>query len=283
MNLTDLIIIIISAICIIRGFKKGYKTQIAAIVAFMVTFTFTVPASKVVAALAEKYYMLDSDLLLILSGVFSFILLYLFSTIIVKVILGEKKELELSYFSKTLGGVLGIFKGFTVFTFLLLIVRILPAGEDIISSHIDTETITVPQILSQNGIAKQLDSLSTEMDTTAIAVQITGINQLAKDSLIAKAKVDSIQMRTDLDSLLSKTKKDSNLVMEYEVKIAENQLLLDSLSTIQITPKQNKKFKSKLGSLAYILTDLVKPIIETSKTYFFPDEEVIIDENISDY
>ena len=281
MNLTDLIIMIISSIFIIRGFRKGYKTQVAAIVAFMLAFTFTVPAAKVVAVLAEEYYMLDSNLLSIISGAFCFILIYLISTIIVKVILGGKKEFELSYFNKTLGGVLGIFKGFAVFTFLLLIVRILPAGEDIISSHIETETITVSQTLSQDNIVERLDSLSTEMDTTASAIQITGINQLTKDSLIAKAKVDSIQMRTDLDSLLSKTENDSSLVMEYEVKIAENQLLLDSL--LSVTPKQNKKFKSKLGSLAYILTDLVKPIIETTKMYFFPDEEVIIDENISDY
>jgi membrane protein required for colicin V production len=130
-NIIDIVIIVIMAYCIVRGFMFGLLTSISSFIALIAGIL-----------LAKRYYIVVSDFLEKITfpdlhGVLSYLLIFIFFFIMIKSVFILAKKISsssgLTTFDRILGVSLGFVKGIFISGILITIIQVsMPPESNII-------------------------------------------------------------------------------------------------------------------------------------------------------
>jgi len=179
MHYIDIIVLAIMGLFTIIGLKRGFITEILQIVGLVAAISLNTPVSRLINNYAKNTFDTHNELIGLLSGIISFLLIFLFFFIIGRILTKTTNIILTSIPNRIIGAFFGAIKGFMIATIVLLLIRLIPAGDDFIQRNVipDRDTDT----LIENGVD--------------IAVKITNEHRIAlamKDSLNNQALDNSL-------------------------------------------------------------------------------------------
>ncbi len=139
MNTFDLIVLIILSIAFVAGFRKGMIMQLVSLVGLMIALVFAgYVAKNILPLIIENVHDISPNVASALSYIFAFIVIMAAAHFLGRAIEKLIEIVHLSFFNKTLGGVISIGISMTFLSLLLNLVLMLDTNEKIIRP--DTKT-----------------------------------------------------------------------------------------------------------------------------------------------
>lgn len=141
MNWIDPVILILLALAIGIGFKKGLMQEIVGIIALVAAFFFALALHKVAASILAKVFPNIPKYITPTAGfVAMFLLVFLAITIIGWLLAKIIKATPLDFADKIGGMIIGLFKGALIISILLLLLALLPLPKEV-NTKLDRSTM----------------------------------------------------------------------------------------------------------------------------------------------
>ncbi|NOR44186.1 MAG: hypothetical protein GQ534_01260 [Candidatus Delongbacteria bacterium] len=166
MHYIDIIVLVIMGIFTIVGFKRGFITEIFQIIGLFAAIALNTPISRLINNYAKNSLDTHNELIGFLSGIISFALIFLFFFIIGRILTKTTNIILTSLPNRIIGAFFGGIKGFMIATVVLLIVRLIPVGDDFIQNNV-TPDLDTDNIIEE-GIDLAMDLTNDDENLAAI-------------------------------------------------------------------------------------------------------------------
>ena len=171
MHYIDITVLFIMGMFAVMGFKRGFITEIFQIIGLFAAIALNTPVSRLINNYAKNIFDTHSEIIGLFSGITAFIFVFAFFFIMGIILTKTTNIILTSIPNRIIGGIFGGIKGFMVATVVLLLIRLIPAGDEFIQRNV------IPDRDTDKLIESSVD----------MAVKITNKHEIAlamKDSLI---------------------------------------------------------------------------------------------------
>lgn len=166
MHYIDVIVLVIMGIFTIIGFKRGFITEIFQIIGLIAAFALNTPISKLINNYTKNVLDTHNELIGFLSGIVTFILIFLVFFVIGRILTKTTNIILTSLPNRIIGALFGGIKGFLIATVILLLIRMIPAGDNFIQRNVTPDLDT--DKLIEGGVDLALKATKDEETLGAI-------------------------------------------------------------------------------------------------------------------
>ena len=179
MHYIDIIVLAVMGIFTVIGFKRGFITEIFQIIGLFAAIALNTPISRLINNYAKNTLDTHNELIGFLSGLISFILIFLFFFVIGRILTRTTNIVLTSLPNRIVGAFFGGIKGFMVATVVLLLIRLIPVGDDFIQRNVAPDLDTDELIEESVDLAIK----ATNDDETMLAIRDSLESQKWNNSL----------------------------------------------------------------------------------------------------
>ncbi|MBN2788657.1 MAG: CvpA family protein [Candidatus Delongbacteria bacterium] len=179
MHYIDIIVLVIMGIFTVIGFKRGFITEIFQIIGIFAAIALNTPISKLINSYTKDTLDTHNELIGFLSGIIAFILIFMVFFTIGRILTKTTNLILTSIPNRLIGSFFGGIKGFMVATVVLLLIRLVPAGDDFIQRNVTPDLDT--DELIEGGV--ELALKATKDDESVKAMKDSLENQKWNNSL----------------------------------------------------------------------------------------------------
>ena len=160
MHYIDIIVLAIMGIFTVIGFKRGFITEVFQIIGLFAAIALNTPISRLINNYTKNTLDTHNELIGFLSGVIAFILIFLIFFTVGRILTKTTNIILTSLPNRFIGAFFGGIKGFMIATVVLLLVRLIPVGDNFIQRNVTPDLDT--DELIEEGVDLALKATNDE-------------------------------------------------------------------------------------------------------------------------
>ncbi len=203
MNVLDIPIFLIIIGFFYFGLKSGFVAEFIQFIGIASAFFLAVPLAKLFGSMSLNFLSIDENLSFFISGIFSFILVFLAVMAIGSVVKQDEKEEEShNALSKIFGGLLAIGKSFLIISLIVFVFRNLDPYQDYIYDNIKHDSYLIKEL--QTKIASEDLAINDPDNLANDAENETGLESYISSQKKSKFGYLTYKVSTLLDPISEK-------------------------------------------------------------------------------